>query len=201
MPNGSSSLSSLESGDRLTLARSLLRRAVRQVAQLRVASASLAHAPTLDDRLGVAERVREDLLQLERAAHVYLDLTDSNLLTEAEQLVTELSFPDNWLEASIAQLLLCLATRVEVEELPQLLATLAPSMRLALACETEHLHAARAALSELDGMTDEVRELANQLAMRWLRIAVDTLDDESVRRRYLRVVAQELAPIGLRIDE
>jgi hypothetical protein len=46
-----------------------------------------------------------------------------------------------------------------------------------------------------------LRVVANQLAMRWLRIALDTLDDESVRRRYLRVVAQELAPIGMRIDE
>jgi hypothetical protein len=200
MLNGASSPPSLQSGDRLTLARCLLRRAARQVALLRAASASLALAPTLDDRIGAVERAREDLLQLERAAQIYLDLTDSNLLTEAEQWVAGLSVPTTWFEASIAQLLLCLAARIELEEPQPHWEPLAPSLSCALACETEHLHAARAALAELNNKNEQGREFANQLTMRWLRVALGTLDQDAVRKRYLHAVAQELAPIGMRIS-
>ena len=200
MLNCASSLPSIDSADRLTLARSLLRRAVRHVVLLRAASVSLAHAPTLDDRIGVVERVRENLLQFEQAAFVYSDLIDSDLLTDAERLVAQLTFPSTWLEATIAQLLLCLATRVEVDAQPQLLAPLGASARNALACETEHLHAARAALRELDGTTGAVRDLANRLIMRWQRVALGTLEEETVRARYLHMLAQELAPIGMEVS-
>lgn len=197
MLNGASSLPCLASSDRTTLAPRLLRRAVRQVALLRAASAGLAHAPTLDDRIGIAERVREDLMQLERTAHAYADLTNANLLTDAERCVADLSFPASWFEASIAQLLLCLAAQLELREQPRLAEPLEASERYALAGATEHLHAARAALYELDGTSPEARTLADQLIARWLRLALATLEDGGVRERYLRALAQELAPLGV----
>ena len=155
------------------LAQNLLRRAVRQTALLRVSAAGLAHAPTLDDRLSAAERARERLLQLERAADCYAEWTGADLMRDAEQLVGTLETPSSWLEASLAQLLLCVAACVELES-PQL----AEQLPDALACETEHLNAARAALHELGALSLSLRGQLQDVIPRWFTIAYGSLDPE-----------------------
>ena len=155
------------------LAQNLLRRAVRQLALLRVSAAGIAHAPTLDDRLSAIERARERLLQLERAADRYATLTGADLVCDAEQLLGALEAPSSWLEASLAQLLLCLAACIELES-PQL----AEHLPDALAYETEHMHAARAALHELGALDAALRVRLDDVIPRWLSIAYRSLDPE-----------------------
>lgn len=155
------------------LAQNLLRRAVRQAALLRVSAAGLTHAPTLDDRLSAIERGRERLLQLERAADCYEQLTGADLIRDAEQLLGTLDAPSSWLEASLAQLLLCLAARVELET-PQF----AEHLPETLACETEHLNAARAALHELGALNLALRSRLQEVIPRWFTIAYGSLDPE-----------------------
>jgi 1,2-phenylacetyl-CoA epoxidase catalytic subunit len=155
------------------LAQNLLRRAVRQLALLRVSAAGLAYAPTLDDRLSAAERARERLLQLERAADCYAELTAADLMRDAEQLLGTLEPPSSWLEASLAQLLLCVAACVELES-PQV----AEQLPDALACETEHLNAARAALHDLGALSSALRGRLQEVIPRWFTIAYGSLEPE-----------------------
>ncbi|MEY4577872.1 MAG: hypothetical protein RL701_2575, partial [Pseudomonadota bacterium] len=51
----------MDSEGRLQLARTLLRRGVRQIGVLRATSAGIAQAPTIDERAGSLERAREGL--------------------------------------------------------------------------------------------------------------------------------------------
>lgn len=187
------------STDQSAAPRDILRRAVRQAALLRAESAAIAHAPTLDDRIGALERVREELLQFERAALIYTERTGADLLADAEQQLADLKLPSSWLEATVAQLLLCLATRVELEATLSRLASLDPTTWRALALENEHLHAARAALSESGLDAGEICELMPALLERWKSVALATFDSDELSARFLQLLDRELGRTGLRI--
>jgi hypothetical protein len=197
MRNHAASLQALELSDRHLQAGRVLRSAVRQVASLRAAGAGLAHAPTLDDRVATLERAREELVLLEQSSEIYAELTGADLLTDVEPRLARLDVPGSWLEASIAQFLLCAATLIELEAQPQLPSLLDSSRLRALAWETEHVNAARAALLELDALAAAALEPARALFIRWFTIALDTLETESLRKRYVQALQDLAAPVGM----
>jgi hypothetical protein len=194
MPHSAGSPPHLDSDGQGRLAQTLLRRGVRQIGVLRATSAAIAQAPTIDERAGSLERAREKLLQLERAAELYAQTTGADLLADAEKLIGELPSPTSWLEAAVAQLLLCLAAQVELETARERSQeTHAPE---ALARETEHVNAARAALQEAHAYSDELREAVHACTTRWLAMALGTLEDDATRQQYTQALAQFALPSG-----
>jgi 1,2-phenylacetyl-CoA epoxidase catalytic subunit len=179
------------------LARALRRHAVRQVVTLKASGAALAHAPTLDERAGAIERAREELAHLEQASEVYRELAGADLLQAAEQEALRLPVPSSYAEASLAQLVLCLAARVDLDQHRQVAEPFRHITDRALAEETEHVHAARAALAELCGGPNLSREAASQLLERWLPVALDSLDEDRTRAVYLAELSRERRALGI----
>ncbi|MEY4577743.1 MAG: hypothetical protein RL701_2446, partial [Pseudomonadota bacterium] len=167
----------------------LLRRGVRQIGVLRATSAGIAQAPTIDERAGSLERAREGLLQLEQAAELYADATGADLLADAERLIGAVPTPASWVESALAQLLLCLAAQVELET------SLEPNARRALARETEHVNAARAALYEAKAFSSELRDSVRAgSSTPWLNMALDTLEDDNTRQHFTRALELIVEP-------
>jgi hypothetical protein len=158
---------------------------------LRATSAAIAQAPTIDERAGSLERAREKLLQLERAAELYAQTTGADLLADAEKLIGELPSPSTWLESAVAQLLLCLAAQVELETARECSFEHTADV---LAREAEHVNAARAALQEAQGCSEELREAVHACTTRWLSMALGTLADDATRQHYTRALAQFALP-------
>ena len=165
----------------------VLRRGACQLAALRAASAGIVFGPTLDDRVAMLERAREELLQIERAELSYAELTGDSLLAAAEPMLDQLPAPTSWLEASLARLLVCLSARVELERTPDA-GQLAGSV---LACEVEHVNAARAALHDLGETSNTTVDMSSGFAEKWLDVALTALHGEAARTRYLTVLEHD----------
>lgn len=170
------------------MSHALLRHGVRQLAVLRATSAGIACAPTLDDSAGSIERTREVLLALERCAERYASCTGASLLAEADRLLGELLTPSSWVDATRAQLLLCLATQVELTQ-ARAQGDTDPHALAALASATEHVHAARAALQE-SGAFQPLHTDPTASSARWLSLALGTLPDEHTRAAYMQALEQ-----------
>jgi 1,2-phenylacetyl-CoA epoxidase catalytic subunit len=199
MPKSFSSwIAQLAPEARPELARALRRHAVRQVATLKASGAALAHAPTLDERASAVERAREELLHLEQASEVYRELSSgADLLQDAEQVAAQLPVPSSWAEASVAQLVLCLAARVDLDQHRHLAEPFKKLTERALAEETEHVHAARAALIELRASAGLGKGELDALLARWLPVALDSLDEAPTRELYLGALSREKQALGI----
>ncbi len=182
---------------RPALAQALRRHAVRQVATLKASGAALAHAPTLDDRIGAIERAKEELQHLEQASEVYRELSGGDLLKDAESQAAKLPVPESWVEASVAQLVLCLAARVDLSRHAELPRPFRQTAARALAEETEHVSAACAALAELCAQSKATAQDASGFVQRWLPVALESLEEDGTREAYLSELAQEAEEIGL----
>jgi hypothetical protein len=156
---------------------------------LRATSASIACAPTLDDSAGSIERTREALLALEHWAEPYQAHTGVSLLEDAERLLGELPTPSGWVDATRAQLLLCLATQVELSHAREQ-GDDDPHALAALARATEHVHAARAALQEAGACRQPLHTDLDASSARWLTVALGTLPDERARAAYAQALEQ-----------
>jgi hypothetical protein len=191
--------SSSKDDSRTALARSLHHAALRQTATLRAASAAVTHAPTLDDCAAAVDRLREELAYLEDSANVYRELFDAELTERIAPAVAQLSLPVSWLDASIAQLVLCLASQVEVTH--QLAGTAATgsidTLLRRLGQEREHVDAARAALAELCAEAQDGSARAS--LARWLPVALETLD-VVVRPAYLEALRRDTAGLGIALE-
>ncbi|MET0389281.1 MAG: hypothetical protein ABW321_25130 [Polyangiales bacterium] len=196
MGNAAGSLRHLDTDARQRLAQILLRRGVRQLGVLRATSAGIARAPTIDDCAGSIERAREELLHLERAADLYAEVTGADLLVDAEQTIGELPHPESWVEALLAQLMLCLAARVELESATEFQVELEPNTRRMLARRAEQVNAARAALHEARA-TCELRDALHAGTTRWLTVVLGTLEDDGTRQRYTRELERTVEPISV----
>jgi len=185
----------LDNEARCRLARTLLRRGVRQLGVLRAASAGITQAPNMDDRALSIERAREELLQLERAAGLYAEVTGGDLLSDAEQVLSDVPSPASWVEAATAQLLLCLASQVELETGCDTGGE--PSERHALLREAERVHAARAALDEAKAFSTELDVTMRAGTSRWLPMALCTLEDDDAREHYTRALERLVEPSSL----
>lgn len=172
------------------LTRKLLRSGLRLCAQLRVNAVGLGLGPTLDDRVGAVERARERLLQLEHTAEHYAELSGADLLGDCELLLGSFEPPRSWPEAALAQLLLCLAARVELQ---------GATASDAYACEAEHLNAARAALAELGTLEVPLHDLLRDSLPRWLTIACATLEPAHCAE-FMSALDAVLANTGVRAD-
>lgn len=195
-----------DAAQRVGRARALLQRGIRQVAIVRATSAAIAHAPSIDDCASVIERARDALSRFEHTAEHYRTLTGADLFEDALQLTGELPAPSNWQEAALAQLLLCAATRVDLErqrEHPSQPAGTHGEPNLyagaELAGTLEHMSAARAALLEAGALSAEGSRVQYAGSTGWLRVALGTLsDDEVTREAYRREVERAIAPgLGL----
>jgi hypothetical protein len=173
--------------DTVLTATQVLRRSACQLAALRAASAGMVFGPTIDDRVAMLERAREELLQIERAELSYARLTGESLLNAAERILEELPAPKCWLEASLARLLVCLSARVELE----LARASAVDDEAALACEVEHVNAAHAALRDLREASHPPVDVQSAFAGKWLDIALQALPSEPARARYLTTLERD----------
>lgn len=202
MPHSSSSwIEKLGPEARPALARALRRHAVRQVATLKASGAALAHAPTLDDRIGAIERAKEELQHLEQASEVYRELSGADLLQDAESAAAKLPIPESWVEASVAQLVLCLAARVDLSRHREVARPFRGPAQRALAEETEHVVAACAALSELCAQSPGVASEASKYVERWLPVALESLEEDGSREAYLSELAHEVEDIGMSLTK
>ena len=192
-------ISRLPDGVRPQVAEALRRHAVRQVATLKASGAALAHAPSLDDRVGAIERAKEELAHLEQASEVYRELSGADLLGDAEQVAAKLPIPGSWLEASVAQLVLCLAARVDFARFVEVATPLRGVTELAMVEEAEHVSAARAALDELCAGSPQTAEVATEYMARWLPVALDSLETGAPRSAYLKELETEVRGLGLRL--
>jgi hypothetical protein len=180
---------------RTTLRRSLECAALRQTATLRAASAAVAHAPTLDDCAAAVERMREELEYLEDSSDLYRELFDAELTEQVASATAKLPRLDSWLEACIAQLVLCLASQLEATQ--RLAEDGSDSVLRRLAQENEHVDAARAALRERCAQADDGSAAA--ALERWLPVALETLD-LSMRLNYLDALRRDTVPLGIRFE-
>ncbi len=177
----------------------LLRRGVRQAASLRAASAAIAHAPTVDDCAAAIERAREELAHLERTADLYTEFAGRDLTREIEPQIRELPVPASWLEANIAQLVLCLASRIEGRKACATKEATVDSVRRA-AEESEHVDAARAALRECCGSACGERRPVPACVAAWLRLALEGLGEDE-QAAYLDALRRDVFSLGLALDE
>jgi hypothetical protein len=168
--------------------------AVRQLATVQAYAAAVVHAPSLDERLCAVERAREELERLEQLVELFRERFASELLTLVADEAAGLATPGSWLEACAAQLALSLAARIDLcaPEAPR-----SPLTRAALAEETEHLAAARAALEDIADMEQFCAEEALGCLQRWREVALATLPAEAARQTYLRELESELHSAGL----
>jgi hypothetical protein len=180
---------------RATLRRSLESAALRQTATLRAASAAVAHAPTLDDCAAAVERMREELEYLEDSSDLYRELFDAELTEQVASATAKLPRLDSWLEACIAQLVLCLASQLEATQ--RLAEDGSESLLRRLAQENEHVDAARAALREHCAQADDGS--ASAALECWLPVAFETLE-LSMRLNYLDALRRHTVPLGIRFE-
>lgn len=186
---------------RPALAQALRRHAVRQLATLKASGAALAHAPTLDDRIGAIERAKEEFQHLELATEIYRELSGTDLLLHAEPAAARLPVPASWVEASVAQLVLCLAARLDLSRHRDVPPPFRAPVQRALADETEHVAAACAALTELCAESPGTADDASAYVERWLPVALESLGEDGSRESYLAELEQEVGDIGLALTK
>ncbi|HEY6877018.1 MAG TPA: hypothetical protein VI299_03325 [Polyangiales bacterium] len=171
----------------------LQRSAIRQTATLRAACAAVSYAPTLDDCAAAIERARDELEHLERSAEEYRELHDAELTDAIADQVAQLPLPTSWFEAALAQLVLCLAARIEAtSDMDGPVA--ASALRVVRECE--HVDAARAAVREL--RVSHPRQVPAERVDRWLQIALDSLSDEH-RATYLAALLGDASALGVEL--
>jgi hypothetical protein len=173
----------------------LWRRALRQSATLKAVSAAMAHAPTLDDCAASIERAKQELEHLECSVELYRELCGGDLSDEIAGAAAALPAPESWLEAAVAQLVLCVASPLEAQAEVSAAGTRRARVRQ-LAEETEHVDAARAALSEVCATAPASFAAISKLVSRWLNVALETLDS-SARAAYLEGLRREISRLGL----
>lgn len=177
----------------------LRRRALRQHTTLKVVSAAIAHAPTLDECAASVERARQQLEHLECSVERFRELSGGDLMDELSTALVEQPRPESWLEATVAQLVLCVASWHESREPLARVARIDDALARELAEEAEYVDAARAALRELCRATPTGRMVVSKLVSRWLLVALETLE-RSARRDYLAALRREIERLGLVVD-
>jgi hypothetical protein len=188
---------SLDPSLRGALRTSVLRSGALLLQALHVASTAVVHAPTLDDRAGTLERARELLLQLEYASTLYRDLADADLLQQAKRLLPDVPLPGSWLEVASAQLVLALSAHAALEHQLPLAGVPSEAARFALACQTEHCHAARAALDELDVTSASERAALRSSLDRWLSVISVVLGESELRGNCVHELDRVTRDLGL----
>ncbi len=190
-------LSSLQDDSRAALARALHCAALRQTATLRAACAAVTHAPTLDDCAAAVDRMREELDHLEDSADLYRELFEAELTEQIAQASAQLPQPTSWLDASVAQLVLCLASQLEASHRLKTTRSVDRQQLRRLAQESEHVDAARAALA---GLRTPMHADAIQAAFaRWLPLAFATLE-EDVHPAYREALRRDVAALGVELE-
>ena len=160
----------------------------------------MAHAPTLDERMCAVERAREELEHLEQASEVFRELFGQDLLEVVQHEMLSVSPPRSWLEASAAQLALSTASRIDLGRHLTLSGPFAQVTQKALAEETEHVAAARAAICDLCELAEDAPRQAVHCLQRWREVGLGSLDAEDARAAYLALLDIEARSLGLCLE-
>ena len=139
--------------------------------------------------------VREEFEQLEHSCERYHELRGRSRPPRSRARRRGSPFRD-LAEVAVAQLVLCLASRLDAAFALRDPARRDPVHQLAL--ESEHVTAAHAALSELRFGSADEHVLRRTLSL-WLPIALATLDD-LLQSVYLDALRSELCKLGIVLD-
>lgn len=148
----------------------------RELAAAQVFGASLRFAPSLDDKMLLADQLREELEHFEAVAALYEDVRAGDLLSAVEKRAADVPVPGSWLEVAVCQFLFDRAGKFQIQEYrSSSYAPYAEIVRKILADEESHGAAGEAALRDLcqaDHPDPASRALAQEHFERWLRTSL-----------------------------
>lgn len=166
----------LDGEGRAIVARLLERQGYRELAAAHVFGASLRLAPSLDDKMLLAEQVREELEHFEAVAALYEDVRAGDLLSAVEERAADLPVPGSWLEVAVCQFLFDRAGKFQIQEYRS--SSYAPYAEIIgkiLVDEENHGAAGEATVRDLcqaDHPDPAFRPLAQVHFERWLRTSL-----------------------------
>jgi ring-1,2-phenylacetyl-CoA epoxidase subunit PaaA len=160
-------------GHRDIVVRLLERQGYRELAAAHVFAAGLRFAPTLDDKMLLAEQITEELEHFEAASDLYSELEAGDLLEKVEGRLAELPSPGSWMETAVVQFLFDRAGKFQLREYRD--CSWRPYSEIVgkiLAEEEEHGAVGEAVLKDLCGANPLATTLAQECFDRWLRISL-----------------------------
>lgn len=167
---------SLDGEWKMIMAQLLETQGFGELATAQVFGASLRFAPSLDDKVLLADQVREKLEHFEALAALYEDMRAGDLLSAVEQRAADVPVPASWLEVVVCQFLLDRAGKFQIQECrSSSCAPYAEVVRRILADEEFHGAAGEAILRDLcqaDHPDPALRPLAQTHFERWLRASL-----------------------------
>lgn len=167
---------SLDGEWKLIVAQLLETQGCGELATAQVFGASLRFAPSLDDKVLLADQAREKLEHFEALAALYEDMGAGDLLSAVEPRAADVPVPASWLEVVVFQFLFDRAGKFQIQECrSSSCAPYAEVVRRILADEEFHGAAGEAILRDLcqaDHPDPALRPLAQTHLERWLRASL-----------------------------
>jgi 1,2-phenylacetyl-CoA epoxidase catalytic subunit len=206
----------LSDDERARLAHLLEGQGFRELAAAYLFTGALPLAPTLDDKMLLAEQVSEELAHFEAASHVYAEAGFGDLLGAVRERSQALPAPTSWPEVVLAQFLFDRAGYVQLRE--HAAASYAPyadMVRKIMEEEEHHQAACEAALRELHASHPDGLAPYQPHVETWLRLTLASFDrpatfvegralsslggrdSATVLADYLASVAADLRAVGL----
>ncbi|WP_394842349.1 ferritin-like domain-containing protein [Pendulispora brunnea] len=192
-PFGPSRASDLGAEAREIMVGLLMSHGQRELLAAHVFGSALRLAPTLDEKMLLAEQALEELEHFEAVSALYAELTHGSDLHAAVADVAQLPPPTSWSELAVAQFLLCRAETFQLAEYRgSSCRRYAEIIDKLEAQEQEHAHAGEATLEKVCRESPLDRASLDGHVARWLRISLGLFMPID-RRREARAVT-----LGLR---
>ncbi|MBI4509875.1 MAG: phenylacetate-CoA oxygenase subunit PaaI [Deltaproteobacteria bacterium] len=145
----------------------------RELAAAHAFGAGLPLAPTLDDKLLLADEILEELGHFEAAAALHAELECGDLLLAIDGRIRVVPIPSSWLEVAIVRFLFDRAEKFQLREYRSSRFTpLARMVERILPDEESHGAAGEALLRELCCAERGNTALAQACFLKWLRISL-----------------------------
>lgn len=174
MPARAARSSEAQSPDMKSL---LERQGYRELVSANLFASGVALAPTLEDKLMLAEHSREELHHLELVAEAYEELTGRDLMEVIRPKAAEVPVPAEWNEMVIAGFLFDRAVFVQVERYRAYAGHDVSALATRLVeREDEHQSALDAALIDLRKSPAWSGKTVQQHIEKWYAVAAEALD-------------------------
>lgn len=166
----------LDTEGKAIVAQLLVSQGYRELAAAYVFGASLRLAPSLDDKMLLADQVREELEHFEAVAALYEDVRAGDLLSAVGERAADVPLPGSWIEVAVCQFLFDRAGKFQIQEYRS--SSYAPYAEIVgtiLADEEGHGAAGEATVRDLcqaDHPDPAFRPLAQVHFERWLRTSL-----------------------------
>ena len=197
MPFGSQrTFAEVTEEERRLLAQYLERQGYLELATAHIFGAAVAFAPTLDDKILLADQTKEELGHLEAIALIYAELGAGDLLKVVQSPVADSPSPTSWLETAVVQCLFDRAAKFHIAELRA--SSFRPVADVAgwiLSEEEAHEAAGEQILLELCRANPRNVKAGQAHLERWLPISLNALGKPSARR------SARAVELGLRARE